>query len=71
MEYKISNLEKHVQFLYDELEMKEKEIDEYKQSLDDANESGVISQPLFLLDKSLFDNFQFWINAATYTSENI
>ena len=38
MEYKISNLEKHVQFLYDELEMKEKEIDEYKQSLDDANE---------------------------------
>ena len=38
MEYKISKLKKHVQFLYDELEMKEKEIDEYKKSLDDANE---------------------------------
>ena len=39
MERKILNLEQHVEFLYDELENKEKEIDELKKSLDDASDS--------------------------------
>jgi DNA repair exonuclease SbcCD ATPase subunit len=39
MERKILNLEQHVEFLYNELENKEKEIDELKKSLSDANDS--------------------------------
>lgn len=39
MERKILNLEQHVEFLYDELENKEKEIDNLTKSLGDANDS--------------------------------
>ena len=38
MERKIRNLEEHVTFLYDDLELKEKEIDDLKKNLDDAND---------------------------------
>ena len=38
MENKIKNLEEHVRFLYDELESKETEIDDFKKSLDDAKD---------------------------------
>ena len=39
MEKKILSLEKHIEFLYEELEMKENEIDEFKKSSDDAKDS--------------------------------
>ena len=39
MEKKILSLEKHIKFLYEELEMKENEIDGFKQSSDDAKDS--------------------------------
>ena len=39
MERKFLNLGQHVEFLYDELENKEKEIDELKKSLDGASDS--------------------------------
>ena len=38
MERKIANLEKHVEFLYEELEQKEQEIDILKKSLVEAND---------------------------------
>ena len=38
MERKIQSLEKHVEFLYEELEQKEQEIDILKKSLDEAND---------------------------------
>ena len=38
MEKKIEGLEKHVKFLYEELEDKEKEIVDLKESVDHANE---------------------------------
>ena len=38
MERKVLSLEKHVEFLYEELEMKEREIDNLKKSLDDTKE---------------------------------
>ena len=38
MERKLEESEKHIAFLYDELELKEKEIDSLKESVDHANE---------------------------------
>ena len=38
MERKILNQKEHIEFLYDELEKKEQEIDKFKKELDDAND---------------------------------
>jgi hypothetical protein len=38
MERKLLSSEKHVEFLYNELEIKEREIDELKKSLNDAQD---------------------------------
>ena len=38
MEHRIANLEKHTEFLYEEIEIKDKEIDEFKKALDYAQD---------------------------------